>query len=78
MTRDTAVNRYLRLLMRRKGLRQTELARASGLGYQSLHRAVNGRRPIYADELPVLAEALGESPLVLLGLAEERRESPWA
>ena len=75
MTRDTAVNRNLRLLMRRKGVRQTELARLSGLGYQSLHRAVNGRRPIYADELPVLAGALGESPLALLGM-EEWKEEP--
>ena len=78
MTRDTTINRNLRLIMRRKGVRQTELAKLCGLGYQNLHRAVNGRRPIYADELPGLAKALGESVEALLGLEEERGENPWA
>ena len=78
MTRDTTVNRNLRLIMRRKGIRQTELAKLCGLGYQNLHRAVNGRRPIYADELPCLARALGESVDALLGLEEEQGENPWA
>ena len=78
MTRDTTVNRNLRLIMRRKGVRQTELAKACGLTYQSLHRAVNGRRPIYADELPYLAQALGESVDALLGMEEEQGENPWA
>ncbi len=78
MTRDTTVNRNLRLIMRSKGIRQTELAKLCGLGYQNLHRAVNGRRPIYADELPGLARALGESVDALLGLEEEQGENPWA
>ncbi len=78
MTRDTTVNQNLRLIMRRKGIRQTELAAACGLKYQNLHRAVNGRRPIYAFELPGLARALGESVSALLGLEEERGEDPWA
>ncbi len=71
MRRDTFVNRNLRLILRRKGVRQTELAQRSGLDYQSVHRAVNGGRPIYADELPLLAGALGESPLALLGMEEK-------
>jgi len=78
VTRDTTVNRNLRQIMRRKGIRQTELAKLCGLAYQNLHRAVNGRRPIYADELPGLARALGESVDALLGLEEEQRENPWA
>lgn len=68
MLRDDSVNRRLKELLKRRKLRQVDVARACGMGYQSLHRAVNGRRPIYADELIPLARALGTNVERLLGL----------
>ena len=68
MLRDDTVNRRLKALMRQKKLKQTTLAEKSGIAYQSLHRAVNGRRPVYADELLPLAEALGVELSELLAL----------
>ena len=59
MLRDDTVNRKLKELLRKKKLKQTEVAERSGIAYQSLHRAVNGRRPIYAEELLPLAGAIG-------------------
>ena len=44
------------------------MAEKCGIAYQSLHRAVNGRRPIYAEELLPLAEAIGVEVGALLEL----------
>ena len=68
MLRDDTVNRKLKELLREKKLKQTEVAERSGIAYQSLHRAVNGRRPIYAEELLPLAEAVGVEVTALLAL----------
>ena len=70
MLRDDTVNRRLKALIREKKLKQTEVARRCGIPYQSFHRAVNGRRPIYAEELLPLAEAIGEEVSALLALDE--------
>ena len=75
--RDDSVNVRLRQLIEDRGMKQTTLALRSGMKYQDLTRAVNGRRPIYAHELWPIASALGVSVNVLLGLelvgAEEIR-----
>ena len=72
MLRDDTVNRKLKELLRKKKLKQTEVAEKCGIAYQSLHRAVNGRRPIYAEELLPLAEAIGVDVHTLLALDEPR------
>lgn len=68
MLRDNTVNRRLKELLRLKKMKQTVAAERSGIAYQSLHRAVNGRRPVYADELLPLAKALGVEVDELLAL----------
>lgn len=73
MTRDYSVNQRLRAIMRQKRIKQTELSGKTGIHYQNLHRAVNGKRPIYADELPVLAAALGIPVGELLGVSPEEQ-----
>ena len=68
MLRDDTVNRRLKELLRQKKLKQTLVAERSGIAYQSLHRAVNSRRPVYADELLPLARALEVELSELLAL----------
>lgn len=75
MLRDDTVNRRLKELLRQKKLRQTVVAERSGIAYQSLHRAMNGRRPIYADELKPLAAAIGVDVNELLRLDGPRDEA---
>ena len=75
MLRDDTVNRRLKELLREKKLKQTEVAEKCGIAYQSLHRAVNGRRPIYAEELLPLAEAVGVDVSMLLVLDEAHHEA---
>ena len=75
MLRDDTVNRRLKELLREKKLKQTEVAEKCGIAYQSLHRAVNGRRPIYAEELLPLAEAVGVDVSMLLALDEAHHEA---
>ena len=71
MKRDDSINRNLRKALRRRGVRQIDAAAACGMSYQNFHRAVSGRRPIYADELLALAAAARTDPLVLLGKWDE-------
>ncbi len=71
MKRDDSINRNLRKALRRSGVRQIDAAAACGMSYQNFHRAVSGRRPIYADELLALAAAARTDPLVLLGKWDE-------
>ena len=71
MKRDDSINRNLRRALRRSGVRQIDAARACGMSYQNFHRAVSGRRPIYADELAALAAAAGTDPMTLLQQPEE-------
>ena len=54
--------------MLEKGLKQTELAAKLQMDYQSLTRALNHRRPIYAEELPRFAAALDVSMDTLVGI----------
>lgn len=75
MLRDDTVNRRLKALLREKKLKQTEVAEKCGIAYQSLHRAVNGRRPIYAEELLPLAEAIGVDISALLALDVPKDEA---
>ena len=68
MKRDPKINCRLRAVMHLNGKTQREVAKSCGMSYLSLHRAVNGQRPIYADELVSLALAEDVHPGVLLGI----------
>ena len=74
MKRDDSINRNLRKARRRSGVRQIDAAAACGMSYQDFHRAVSGRRPIYADEVLALAAAARTDPLVLLGKWDEEED----
>ena len=71
MKRDDSINRRLKRLLRHNGIKQTDAATACGMNYQDFHRAVSGRRPIYADEVEALAAAAGTDALTLLGKWDE-------
>lgn len=58
----------LKVLAAQRKLRQTELAARMGMDYQHLNKVLNGRRPVYAEELPRYAEALGVSLEAILGM----------
>ena len=75
MKRDDSINRNLRNALRRSGVKQVDAAKACGMKYQDFHRAVSGRRPIYADEVMALAAAAKTDPLTLLGKWDE--EDLW-
>ena len=61
----------LKALAAERRLRQTELAARMGMDYDHLNRVLNGRRPVYAEELPRYAEALGVSLEAILGMEEK-------
>ena len=71
MKRDDSINRRLRRILRMNGIKQIDAAEACGMNYQDFHRAVSGRRPIYADEVEALAAAAGTDALTLLGKWDE-------
>ena len=71
MKRDDSINRRLRGILRLNGIKQVDAARVCGMSYGAFHRAVSGRRPIYADEVKALASAAGTDPLTLLGKWDE-------
>ena len=58
------------VLAAERKLRQTELAARMGMDYEHLNKVLNGRRPIYAEELPRYAEVLGVSLEAILGMEE--------
>ena len=72
MLRDKTVNRRLKELLRQKKIKQTVAAEKCGIAYQSFHRAVNGRRPVYADELLPLARVLDVEVTELLALDRQQ------
>ena len=61
----------LKALAAERRLRQTELAARMGMDYGHLNQILNGRRPVYAEELPRYAEALGVSLEAILGMEEK-------
>ena len=67
---DKEIAARLKTLTARKKLRQTELAVRMGMDYGHQNQVLNGRRPVYAEELPRYAEALGVSMEAILGLEE--------
>lgn len=58
----------LKALAAQRKLRQTELAARMGMDYEHLNKVLNGRRPVYAEELPRYAEVLGVSLEAILGM----------
>jgi transcriptional regulator with XRE-family HTH domain len=67
---DKEIGRRLRSIAAGKRMYQTELAARMGMSYWKLNRALNGQRPIYAQEVPRFAEALGVDVKAILGEAE--------
>ena len=67
---DKEIAARLKTLAARKKLRQTELAVRMDMDYGHLNQVLNGRRPVYAEELPRYAKALGVSMEAILGLEE--------
>lgn len=63
-------SRLKRLTAERK-LRQSELAARLEMDYEHVNRMLNGRRPVYAEDLPRFAEALGVSVEAILGTEEK-------
>lgn len=70
MEQDMSLNRRLKRLLAERGMSVSELAVRSGLRYPCLSRALGEKRPLYADELPPLARALGLSVDELLFMEE--------
>ena len=69
-TVNKAFGNRLKALAAQKNLRQTELAARMGMDYDHLNRVLNGRRPVYAEELPRYAEVLGVTVEAILGMEE--------
>ena len=67
MKRDYGANRELKRLLGERGLTAEELAARSGIPCGCLCRALEEKRPLYADELLPLAQALGVMVETLLG-----------
>ena len=68
MEEDFSVNRRVSRLRRRTGMSRDRLAAMTGIPYGQLCRALAGKRPFYADELPALARVLRVSVDELLEL----------
>ena len=64
---DREISGRIKNAMKQKKMRQTELAARMVMDYQRVNRAVNGRRPVYAQELPRFARALEVTVESLLG-----------
>ena len=64
---DKRLAARLRRVAAEKRILQTELAARMDMSYWKLNRAMNGQRPIYAQELPRFARALGVEVTALLG-----------
>ena len=67
MKRDYGANRELKRLLGERGMTAEELAARSGMHYGCLCRVLREERPLYADELLPLAQALGVMVETLLG-----------
>ncbi len=64
---DVELARRVKRLLKQKKLRQKELAAQLPMDYQRVTRILNGRQPLYAQELPRFAEAMEASLEELLG-----------
>ena len=59
MERSFLPNVALKRIIEKKCVSQTKLAVAAGMRMDTLSRIVNSQRPLYADEVVPLCEALG-------------------
>ena len=64
---DVELAKRTKALLKRKKLRQKEVAARIPMDYQRLTRILNGRQPLYAQELPRFAEAMEVSLEEILG-----------
>jgi transcriptional regulator with XRE-family HTH domain len=55
---DVELAKRTKALLKRKKLRQKEVAARIPMDYQRLTRILNGRQPLYAQDLPRLAAAM--------------------
>lgn len=69
-TYSAALAAEVRAALGRAGLRQSHLATATGISRAVLSRKLSGRQAISADELLVIAEALGVKASDLMAQAE--------
>ncbi len=61
MERSFLPNLALKRIIEKKCVSQTKLAVAAGMRMDTLSRVVNCKRPMYADEVVPICEALGIS-----------------
>lgn len=61
MERSFSPNIALRRIIEKKCVSRTKLAAAAGMRADILSRIINCKRPLYADELVPLCDALGIS-----------------
>ncbi len=64
---DVELARRMKRLLKQKKLRQKELAARLGMDYHRVWSILNGRRPLYAQDLPRFAGALEVSLEDILG-----------
>lgn len=56
-----AVNKKIARIVRDRGIKQTYVAARARMSYSDINRIVNSQRPVYADELQSIANALDTS-----------------
>lgn len=55
------VSRNIRRALKGQRRLQLEIAKDTGIAYQTINRMLNGRQPLYLDEIAQIARALGVS-----------------
>ena len=61
MEKSYIVNRNLKRIIEEEGRVQKVVAEKTGIRKDTLSRILNGKRPVYGDEIPALAWALNVS-----------------
>lgn len=55
------VSRNIRRALKEQRRLQLEIAEDTGIAYQTINRMLNGKQPLYLDEIVQIARALGVS-----------------
>lgn len=68
---SNAINAEIRSLMGRRGISQTTLATATGISQSKISKTVwNDEGSLAINQLEAICEALGVSPIEIIGIAE--------
>jgi transcriptional regulator with XRE-family HTH domain len=59
MERDFTVNRNIRNIIKEQDKKPTAVADRAGIKRDIFSRIINEKRPVFADEIPLVASALG-------------------